>query len=177
MGCGASVKRFKALERHDKVAIAGLTNVAQNSAFSAFAQTKSYDSPDKKIRAVIVAVGAKGYETYESRVDMCSSSGGLLLTKSFWSRDHNHGEGVDHVAWTADGRFFVFNTSSSGGHQPWHVSTYFYDARKNRLRSLDSFVGPITSDFRLRGSTLVTTRIGKTGDEKVPVTIRLARLR
>ena len=146
-------------------------------AVGAFAQTKSYDSPNKKVRVLIVAVGAKGYETYESRVEIRSSAGALLLSKSFWSRDHNHGEGVQHAAWTADGRFFVFNTSSSGGHQPWHVPTYFYDARSARLRSVDSVAGPITSDFDLRRSTLVTTRMGATADEKLPVTIRLARLR
>jgi hypothetical protein len=146
-------------------------------AIGLFAQTKSYDSPNKKVHALIVAVGARGYETHESRLDIRASSGALLRSKSFWSRDHNHGEGVDHAEWTTDGRFFVFNTSSSGGHQPWHVSTYVYDARTNKLRSLDSIVGPITSDFDLRGSTLVTTRMVTNADEKVPVNIRLARLR
>jgi hypothetical protein len=143
----------------------------------AFAQTKSYDSPNKKIRALVVAVGARGYETHESRLDIRSSSGARLRSKSFGSRDHDHGEGIDHAEWTTDGRFFVFNTSSSGGHQPWHVTTFVYDARTNKLRSLDSVVGPITSDFDLRGSTLVTTRMGTTVDEKMPVTVRLARLR
>jgi len=141
-----------------------------------FAQTKAYDSPNKKIRALIVAVGAKGYETLESRLDIRSSSGALLRRKCFCSRDHNHGEGIEHAEWTTGGRFFVFNTSSSGGHQPWHVSTYVYDARTNKLRSLDSIVGPITSDFDLRGSTLVTTRMGMSHDEKLSTTIRLARL-
>ena len=146
-------------------------------AIGTFAQTKSYHSPNKKVRALVVAVGARGYETHESRLDIRSSSGALLRSKSFRSRDHNHGEGIDHAEWTTDGRFFVFNTGSSGGHQPWHVSTYVYDARTNKLYSLDSIVGSITSDFDLRGSTLMTTRMGTTADEKVPVTIRLARLR
>ena len=146
-------------------------------AVGAFAQPTSYESPNKRVRALVVPVGAKGYEARESRVDIRSSSGTLLRSKSFWSRDHNHGEGVDHAEWTTDGRFFVFNTSSSGGHQPWHVSTYVYDIRANKLRSADSIVGPITSDFELRGSTLVTTRMGATADEKVPVTIRLKHLR
>src|SRR5437763_4384146 len=77
-------------------------------AVAVFGQTKSYDSPTKTIHALIVPVGAKGYEAYESRVDIRSSSRALLRRKSFASRDHNHGEGVGHAAWTADGRLFVF---------------------------------------------------------------------
>jgi len=140
-------------------------------------QTKSYNSPTKTIRALIVPVCAKGYKSSESRVDIRASSGTLLRRKSFASRDHSHGEGVDHAEWTSDGRFFVFNTSRSGGHQPWHVATYAYSVAANRFYGLDSVAGPITSDFSLRGDTLVTTRLGTTGDEKVPVTIRLSRWR
>lgn len=127
------------------------------------------------MRAVIVPVGAKGYETYESRIDIRSSSGALLRRKSFASRDHNHGEGVGHAEWTADGRFFVFNTGSSGGHQPWHVATYFYSVASNSFYSVDSSFGPITSDFTLHGNTLVTTRMGTTADEKLPLTVRLMK--
>ena len=144
---------------------------------AASGQTRSYDSPTKTMRALIAPVGAKGYETYESRVDIRSSSGALLRRKAFASRDHNHGEGVGHAEWTVDGRFFVFNTYSSGGHQPWHVATYVYCLRSNRFYGLDSAVGPIKSDFTLRGHTLMTTRMGTTSDEKVPLTIRLSRWR
>ena len=136
------------------------------TAVAVFGQIKSYDSPTKTIHALIVSVGTKGYEAYESRVDIRSSSGALLRSKSFASRDHNHGEGVGHAEWTAEGRFFVFNTNSSGGHQPWHVTTYVYSVRSNRFYSVDSFAGPITSDFILRGETLVTTRMGATADER-----------
>lgn len=146
-------------------------------AVAGFGQTKSFKSPTKAIRALIVPVGAKGYETYESRVDIRSCSGKLLRSKSFASRDHNHGEGVVHAEWTANGRFFVFNTGSSGGHQPWHVATYIYSVGSNRFYGVDSVAGPITSDFTLRGETLVATRMGATAEEKVPVTIRLSRWR
>ena len=144
---------------------------------AAFAQTKSYYSPSGTTHALIIPVGAQGYEIYESRVDIRSSSGRLLQRKSFASRDHNHGEGVGHAEWTSDGRFFVFNTSSSGGHQPWHVATYVYSVRAKRFYGLDSLTGPITSDFSLRGDTVVMTRMGTTADENVPVTIRLSRWR
>src|SRR2546423_446500 len=109
------------------------------------AQIKSYESPRKTIRALIIPIGAKGYETYESRFEIRSAAGALLRRKSFASRDHNHGEGVGHAEWTPNGRFFVFTTRSSGGHQPWHVATYFYSLRRNRFYSLDAIVGPIIS--------------------------------
>src|ERR1700674_2688514 len=143
------------------------------TAVAVFGQTKSYDSPTRTIHALIVPVGSKGYETYESRVDIRSSSGALLRSKSFASRDHNHGEGVGHAEWTADGRFFVFDTNSSGGPQPSHYDTYVYSVSSNRFYGVDSVAGPIPDDFTLRGETLVTTRMGATAVEKVPITIRL----
>jgi hypothetical protein len=48
----------------------------------AFAQTKSYESPNKTIRALIVPVGA------ESRVEIRSASGALLRRRNFVSLDH-----------------------------------------------------------------------------------------
>ncbi len=145
------------------------------SAVVAVGQTKSYKSPNKPIRALVVPVGARGYETYESRVEIRSSTGALLRRKSFASRDHNHGEGVGHAEWTPNGRVFVFNTNSSGGHQPWHYFTYVYSTRTNKFYKLDSIVGAITSDFELRGDSLVATRLASAGGKDVPVTVRLSR--
>jgi hypothetical protein len=52
--------------------------------------------------------------------------------------------------WTADSRFFVFSTASSGGHSPWHWQTYFYDRGKNVFKELDDFTGPVIKrDFIL----------------------------
>ena len=141
------------------------------------AQTKSYESPNKNFRALIVPVGAPGFENHESRLEIRASSGTLLRRRNFASRDHNHGEGVGHAQWTSDGRFFVFTTSSSGGHQPWHVATYFYSVRSDRLYSLDTLVGAITSDFTLRDHLLLTTRMGVDADDKKPVNICLDRWR
>jgi len=137
----------------------------------AFAQTKSYESPSKTIRALIVPISA------ESRVEIRSPSGALLRRRNFTSTDHNHGECVDHTQWTSDGRFFVFTTSSSGGHQPWHVATYFYSVSRNRIYSLDAMVGAIISDFRLRDDILLTTRMGLNAADRKPVTVSLNRWR
>ncbi len=137
----------------------------------AFAQTKSYESPSKAIRALIVPIGG------ESRVEIRSASGALVRRRNFTSSDHSHGEGVDHAQWTSDGRFFVLTTSSSGGHQPWHVATYFYSVSRNRFYSLDAIVGAIISDFTLRDDTLLTTRMGLNADDPKPVTVSLNRWR
>lgn len=146
---------------------------------SAFAQKETYNSPDKKIRALIIPVGEKGYENYESRVEIRTSRGKLLRMRSFASYDRNHGEGVSHAEWSMDGQFFIFNTFSSGGHQPWHVTTYFYSRRSNRFYSLDAFIGSITSDFTLEGrNTIVTTRFNfKKNHDKEKVKVQLQNLR
>jgi len=136
----------------------------------ASAQTKAFLSPHD-IRASVVSIGS------ESRVDMHSRRGAFLRRKDFTSRDHSHGEGVGHAEWSADGRFFVFTTGSSGGHQPWHVATYFYSVGRNRFYSVDSIVGVILSDFALHGDVLSTTRMGVNADDPKPVTLSLNRWR
>src|SRR6266446_5664173 len=89
-------------------------------------QSRTYDSPDKRLRVIVIAVGQRGYKWYESRVEIRTSNGTVLRYRSFSSIDGEHGKGVGRAEWSTDGQFFVFNTSSSGGHQPWHIPTYFY---------------------------------------------------
>lgn len=143
----------------------------------AVAQTRSLESPKKTIRALIIPVGAKGHKNSESRVEIWSSAGALLRRLNLASADHNHGEGVGHAEWTRNGRFLVFTTGSSGGHQPWHVATYFYSVARNRFYSLDARVGPIISDFTLHGDVLIATRMGATLDDPKPVALSLKRWR
>lgn len=141
-------------------------------------QNRTFKSPDKQLSVVVIPVGNKGYEQQESRFEIRGAKGGLLRFKSFASVDGEHGRGVFHAAWTADGQFFVFNAPSSGGHQPWNLATYFYSRHKNRFYSLDAFIGPVTSDFVLIGrNRLQTTRFNFSRNrEKEPVTVRLSKL-
>ena len=137
------------------------------SGVSVLAQNKTYESPDKNLRSVVIPVGMKGYAAYESRVEIRTFGGRVLRWRSFASPDHSHGEGVGHAEWSADGQFFIFNTSSSGGHQPWHVATYFYGRRENKFYSLDALIGSITSDFKLAAQdTLVITRFNFNKNER-----------
>ncbi|HXG68846.1 MAG TPA: hypothetical protein VNO70_27355 [Blastocatellia bacterium] len=141
-------------------------------------QNKVYPSPDKRLRAIIIPVGKKGFESQESRIEIRKSDGTLIRWKSFASEDGEHGRGVEHGEWTADGEFFVFNTQSSGGHQPWNWAIYFYSRQKNRFYSLDAFIGPVTSDFTLAGkATVKTTRFNfEKEEEREAVTVRLHKL-
>jgi len=142
------------------------------------AQSRSFPSPGGDLIVRVIPAGKKGFENRENRIEIRRANGRLIRQRSFASIDGNHGRSIDHAAWTPDRQFFVFNTSSSGGHQPWNEATYFYSRGRNRFDSLDSFLGPVTSDFMLRErSTIVTTRFNfATNTEKDQVTVRLARL-
>lgn len=141
-------------------------------------QSKFFPSPGGGLMATVIPAGRKGFENRESRIEIRRGNGRLIRPRSFASIDGQHGRSIDHAAWTPDGKFFVFNTSSSGGHQPWNWATYFYSRVRNRFYVLDNFIGPVTSDFTLRErSTIVTTRFDfATNTEKDRVTVRLARL-
>jgi hypothetical protein len=150
----------------------------RNEPFFTESQAKLSSSPNKNLKAVVISVGKKGYENRESRVEIQNSSGKTFRRKSFASHDEAHGRGIGHAERTVDGQFFVFNTESSGGHQPWHYETYFYSRRKNRFYRLDDYVGPVTSDFILEEPTTVkATRFNfKASNEKEPVAVRLEKL-
>jgi len=141
------------------------------------AQTTIHSSPDNSLRAVIIPVGKKGNEGTESRVEIRSATGETLGWKSFASYDGEHGIGVNHAEWTADGQFFVFNVASSAGHQPWRRATYFYSRGENRFYSLDDYIGPVTSDFTIEGRNVVkTTRFNfEAKNEKELVRVNLGR--
>jgi hypothetical protein len=141
-------------------------------------QNKTYYSPNKGLRAIVIPVGNKGFEVQESRIEIRDGTGKLLRWRSFVSSDGEHGRGVNHAEWTADGQFFIFNAPSSGRHQPWNLAAYFYSRRNNRFYSLDHYIGPVTSDFKLEGrSAIKTTRMNfQKGDEKEAVTVRLEKV-
>ena len=143
---------------------------------------QDYVSPDGTLRVKVVPVGKSGYEQYEARVEIRSTRGQLLFTKSLASPDGEHGESVGHAAWTPDSLFFVFNTFSSGGHQPWRHPVYFYSRRDNRLGRLDDYIGPIVGDFELRPPGFIKTRKLRQGeiyehDSGVQVIVNLSKVK
>ena len=100
--------------------------------------TGAIDSPDRALRAVIIPVDReKGFEANESRVEIRKSDGKLLCSKDYSSNDGEHGYGVQEGKWTPDSQFFVYDTASSGGHQPYHAPTFFYSRKENRIRDIE----------------------------------------
>ena len=141
------------------------------------ADAQTFNRSAKNLRAKITAVG-KGRE---SRVEIRSAHGRLINWKSFVSNDGEHGQVIERAVWTTNADFFVFNTTKTGGHQPWSRAIYFYSRRENKFYLLDSFIGPVTSDFTLREDVLTTKRFRWENDNPEPkekrVVVRLNRLR
>lgn len=61
----------------------------------------------------------------------------LLCTEDYFSSDGDHGYKVEKGRSTPDSLFFLYNTTSSGGHQAWHSPTFFYSRRSNAIRNLE----------------------------------------
>ena len=128
---------------------------------------------------MVVPVGKAGDGDRENRVEVRNFSGKILLSRSFVSKDGEHGYIVYRADWTADSQFFVFSVGSSGGHQPWHSPIYFYCRNDSRLRLLDDYLGPITSpNFMLSApDTIHATKLKQYGDhESVSVEAKLSNL-
>jgi hypothetical protein len=109
-----------------------------------------YRSPDGRLKALVISLPRAPYGSGESRIQVRSIDGTLLFSKSYASKDGEHGFGVEHAAWTPDSKFFVYSLSSSGGHQSWHFPTDFIEASTLSVYRLDDYVGPITDpEFRV----------------------------
>ena len=97
-------------------------------------------------------------------MEIRNAQGAVLNSKSFKSSDGEHGRSVAKSAWTANSRFFVFSTASSGGHSPWHGQTYAYDRQKNTFTELDDTTGPIIKrNFQLTAPDCARAGTGHRG--------------
>jgi len=112
-----------------------------------------FHSPDKTLTATVSALN----ENNESRLVIRNSSNKVLLTKNFSSKDTNHGSAIMRAAWSPDSKFFYFTMESSGGHQPWKVSSEFYSRAINQLFDLDEYLQPMGSiNFSIQAPDIVT---------------------
>jgi len=138
------------------------------------AEEKEYTSPNREYIASVVAVGQSG----ESKVVVKTKDGRPICSKNYASEDGGHGFGVEKAAWTPDSRFFVYSMSSSGGHQPWHFPAEFCSIPRSTTRSLDDYIGSITSpDFETKAPDIVKgKKIGKEIDDQVDFEVRLSSL-
>jgi len=120
-------------------------------------ERKTIQSPDKEIIAQIVSTGNWEKPNSESRIEIKTSKGKLLCSNSYFSGDHQHGERIYQVQWTPDSKFLVFNSVSSGGHQPGHFLTRFWKRDNNEMDVLDHYVGIwVTGNFKLNSPDSIT---------------------
>lgn len=115
--------------------------------------TAKFNSPDGKLIATVVSTSQK---ENESRIQIFTKSEFSVLSKDFGSKDGQHGKSFCKGAWTPNSKFFVWSMESSGGHQPWHFPTYYFDRKKKSVESLDAIVGGITTpDFKLQSPDII----------------------
>lgn len=84
------------------------------------------------------------------------------------------------VQWTADSKFLVFTTVSSGGHSPWHFTTYVFSVSDKKIVCLHDVIGPVVdSDFKLEGPHTGTFKIDKQlprGEHPEPLKLEISLL-
>jgi hypothetical protein len=100
-----------------------------------------YIAPDGSLRASVIPLHIVDGDFSEHAVEIHDSAGKLLRRADYDSPDHEHGRDIMHAAWSPDSQFFVFSTTSSGGHSAWHFSTYVYVRSRNAVFYLDDLVG------------------------------------
>jgi hypothetical protein len=139
---------------------------------------KEYVSPNGKYRAYVIALQKVRHGNSESKVIIKTRDGKTLCTKSYGSKDGEHGFNVEKAAWTPDSNFFVYSMSSSGGHQPWHFPIDFISVADSAVRSLDDYVGSITDpNFELRApDTVKAVGTKRDRDEETTLEARLSEL-
>jgi hypothetical protein len=148
--------------------------LAQLTAASPSGDAIEYLSPDRTLRAAIIAAHRPKLQATESIVEIRDSSGTLLSRKDYSSDDGEHGAGVDKASWTSDSKFFVYIMTLTGGHQPWHSPIDVFTRADNRIRSLDQYVGAITGGFELRPPDRIKVKVLKREVDTVEVDIRLS---
>ena len=135
---------------------------------------KSYPSPDRRLRAVVISYPPAAYGSGESAVEVLDQRGRRIGYRDFRS-EGSHGYQIAKIGWTRDSRFLIFSTTNSGGHQPWHFPTFFFDSRTRKFGDLDALSpgpGVAGPDFKLGAGSQVTIE----GLEKRKRSLDLSRL-
>jgi hypothetical protein len=135
---------------------------------------QDYRSPDQKLVVTVTDVN----KAHESRVEIRTTGGKVLLLQDYSSNDMEHGQVILKGEWTPDGEFFVFSMQNTGGHSPLGRPTSFYSRQQNRLYSLDQAIGYITdNNFELQAPNwIITKRLEKTDGESRMVRVALSTL-
>lgn len=96
----------------------------------------TYKSPDGRFTVQIQS--ETNNEIYATVQD---KAGNQLAEINLMSQTTNNGRTLAKAAWSKDSRFFVFTTESSGGHSPWHYSTFYFSRASETFRNFDERSG------------------------------------
>ena len=140
-----------------------------------------YPSPDGALRALVFPVDVSLYATpnMESRVVIRTSKGDTLTSKDYSSPRGTNGYYVFDAKWSPDSQFFVYSTSSSGGHSPWSFPMMVYSRQQNRIAGFSDMINgepTVSGDFHFADPhTVVASTWKRPGslDDKVAVTVDL----
>jgi hypothetical protein len=135
-------------------------------------------SPDKSLVATIEPFLKTKGKAVENVISIVKGDGTVLAKMDFRSHDKEHGYIIDKIQWTVDSNFLVFSTYSSGGHQPWHVPTFFFARSDNKIRSIDDLLGPVLdSDFEISSTNILKVLIqDKNSQKEKAVSVNLSEM-
>ena len=145
---------------------------------------RTYRSPDGTLIATVLAKGKSPAGPKESVVEI-RRAGELLARGDYTSDDGEHGLIVEKVAWTSDSQFFIFMTSSSGGHQPWQSPAFFFSVADRQVHSFSEYLPAVAEPaFSVKKPDLVTMIIWTPLNEKrnmtesimLPITFKMSDL-
>ncbi|MGH8045702.1 MAG: hypothetical protein ACREKL_00525 [Chthoniobacterales bacterium] len=72
------------------------------------------------------------------------------------------------IEWSPDSKHIVFTTESSGGHSPWHCTTYVFSVADRKLVAADDQVGlVVTPTFTITAPHTAAFGIGATTNDGV----------
>jgi hypothetical protein len=112
------------------------------------ALARDFPSPDGELIASVIAVN--GESNAESRIEVRTRAGKILIEKSYASKDGEHGKIVERAEWAPDSQYFAYSMYSSGGHQPWHSPIDFFSRKTGSIVTLEKHVALIAdAEFHL----------------------------
>jgi Tol biopolymer transport system component len=122
--------------------------VSANAAMAAD-EDRKWPSPDKSLIAeAVISTEPDRSDLNWDLVKIDNKDGVTVASLSLKEGTGINRALVEDTAWSPDSRFFVFTTSSSGGHSIWHMPTYFYDRRSSLIYSVDDSLSAVASSNR-----------------------------
>src|SRR5262249_27988106 len=140
-----------------------------------------YPLADGVLRALAFPVAVSLYATpaMDGRVAIRMSKADTLSAKHYSSPRGTNAYYVVDAKWSPDSQFFVYSTSSSGGHSPWSFPMMVYSRQHNRIAGFSDMIKgepTVSGDFHFTGPhTVVASTWKRPGslDDKVAVTVDL----